>query len=196
MADARRPILLLVNPAAGGKPTAPSNDGPRLEPEELRDQLVAGARTVNLRALAEGDDPGTLAAAAATDGWDVVVAGGDGTVRPAAAALVGTDATIGVIPRGSWNNIATGWGIPRDERQAVSVIAAGAVQTWTSDWPGVRVPPTLATRSRLATRQCSSKRQVWGWTRPALEPRRSAPATGCGVRPAPRGGRSADAGQG
>jgi diacylglycerol kinase (ATP) len=122
----RRPLLLLVNPVAGGKPAAPASDQPPLEPEELRDHLAAGGADVTLRLLTQEDDPGMLAAEAAASGADVAVAGGDGTVRPVAAALVGTNATLGVIARGSWNNIATGWGLPREERAAARVIAEGA----------------------------------------------------------------------
>jgi diacylglycerol kinase (ATP) len=126
VADAGRPLLLIVNPASGGKPTAPASDRAPLEPQQLLERLAASGVSVDLHVLGEDDDPGRLAATAADDGRDVIVAGGDGTVRPAAAALVGTPATLGVIPRGSWNNIATGWGLPQDEREAVDVIAAAA----------------------------------------------------------------------
>lgn len=126
MSDERRPLRLLVNPAAGGKPASPATEHPPLQPEEMRDQLAHGGLEVLLHVLDEDDDPGRLAADAAASGQDVAVAGGDGTVRPAAAALVGTDAVLGVIPRGSWNNIATGWGLPREEPDALRVIAAGA----------------------------------------------------------------------
>ncbi|HEX6655398.1 MAG TPA: diacylglycerol kinase family protein [Candidatus Limnocylindria bacterium] len=125
MADERRPILLLVNPAAGGKPASPGSQQPALEPEALRDHLSHNGPDVELHELREDDDPGRLAAAAASKDRDVVVAGGDGTVRPAAAALVHTQAALGVIPRGSWNNIATGWGLPRDEAAAMEVIVTG-----------------------------------------------------------------------
>ena len=125
MADQRRPIFLLVNPVAGGKPGSPGSGTPALEPGVLRDQLSGHDLDVELHALREDDDPGRLAADAAASGRDVVVAGGDGTVRPAAAALVGTESALGVIPRGSWNNIATGWGLPREEPAALQVIVAG-----------------------------------------------------------------------
>lgn len=121
----RRPILLLVNPVAGGKPASPGSRQPSLEPEALRDHLSGHGMSVHLHALREDDDPASLASAAAGDGRDVVVAGGDGTVRPAAGALVGTGSALGVIPRGSWNNIATGWGIPREEPAALQAIVAG-----------------------------------------------------------------------
>ncbi|HEY7463247.1 MAG TPA: diacylglycerol kinase family protein [Candidatus Limnocylindria bacterium] len=121
----RRPILLLVNPVAGGKPGAPTPSEPPLEPEQLRDRLAAGGLDVSLRVLEADDDPGRLAADGVADDRDLVVAGGDGTVRPVAAALVGTDATLGVVARGSWNNIANGWGLPTEERDAVDAIIAG-----------------------------------------------------------------------
>jgi diacylglycerol kinase (ATP) len=127
-AVADRPLLLLVNPTAGGKPAAPSPDEPPPTPEELRDLLAAGDRDVRLRTLLRDDEPGDLARSAVRDGLDVAVAGGDGTVRPVAAALAGTGATLGVIPRGSWNNIATGWGLPAEERDATEVIRAGQVR--------------------------------------------------------------------
>jgi diacylglycerol kinase (ATP) len=126
VADARRPLTLLVNPTAGGKPASPNAGEPRLEPEQLRDRLAGDGLGVTLHVLTAKDDPGQLAREAAGQGRDVVVAGGDGTVRPAAAALLDTEATLGVVPRGSWNNIATGWGLPADEREALDVIRAGA----------------------------------------------------------------------
>ncbi|HEY7525526.1 MAG TPA: diacylglycerol kinase family protein [Candidatus Limnocylindria bacterium] len=126
MSDARRPLLLLVNPVAGGKPASPTTEHPPLEPDEMREQLEGHGLTVRLHVLAEGDDAGALARDAVREGRDVAVAGGDGTVRPVAAALVGSESTLGVVPRGSWNNIATGWGLPREEPDALQVIAAGA----------------------------------------------------------------------
>lgn len=127
--DGRRAILLLVNPSSGGKPAAPSSGEEHLEPKALRELLAGSGLDVTLRTLREEDDPGELAAQAVRDGRDVAVAGGDGTVRPTATALVGTDATLGVIPRGSWNNIATGWGLPNNERGAVELIRNGAARS-------------------------------------------------------------------
>jgi diacylglycerol kinase (ATP) len=124
----RRALTLLVNPSAGGKPAAPSSGEQRLEPDELRQVLAADGLEVTLQTLGEEDDPGALAAQAVRNGCDVAVAGGDGTVRPVAAALVGSDATLGVIPRGSWNNIARGWGLPAAELDAAAVIHGGTAQ--------------------------------------------------------------------
>jgi diacylglycerol kinase (ATP) len=125
---ARRRLLLIANPASGSKPGAPGTSGPRQEPTDLRDALRRRGLEVDIHVLSAGDEVGPIAAAAAADGRDVVVAGGDGTLRPAASALVDTDATLGAIPLGSWNNIARGWQVPIDEEAAMDVIAAGGTR--------------------------------------------------------------------
>ena len=120
----RRPILLLVNPAAGQKRAATRTDRPR-SPAELLGGLTTWGLSVELRELGEGEDTTALARAAAKAGRDVVVAGGDGTVGSAASALVGSDATLGIIPLGTFNNVARGAGIPTDLAQALEVIVRG-----------------------------------------------------------------------
>ena len=124
----RRPILVLVNPISGGKPAAPGMAVDRPDPEAMQAALRDSGIDVELHVLAEHDDPGALSAAAAERGRDVVVAGGDGTVRPAAVALVGTASTLGIVPLGSWNNIARGCGIPQDPGAALDVITAGGTR--------------------------------------------------------------------
>ena len=125
----RRPVTLLVNPQAGGKPGAgrPLSDDPaRLRPEALAAALRERGLDVDLRLLADGDDAGALAASAADDARDVVVAGGDGTVSRVAAAFVGhPTATLGILALGSFNNIARGYGVPDTLDAALEVIAAG-----------------------------------------------------------------------
>ena len=54
-----------------------------------------------------------------------VVCGGDGTVESAAAALVGTHATLGIIPTGTQNNVALSLGIPRDIPGAAALLRTG-----------------------------------------------------------------------
>jgi diacylglycerol kinase (ATP) len=69
-----------------------------------------------------------LARAAVRDGCKLVIAaGGDGTVAEAAAGLVHTDATLGIMPLGSVMNMARTLCIPRDLRQAARTIANGQV---------------------------------------------------------------------
>jgi diacylglycerol kinase (ATP) len=126
----RRPILLLLNPTAGGKPASGpglADDPALLEPDALADALRERGLEVELQVLAEVDDVSALAAAGSRSGRDVVVGGGDGTVSLAATGVVGTDASLGVLALGSFNNIAHGFGIPRRLDAALEVIARGEV---------------------------------------------------------------------
>jgi len=134
----RRPILLLVNPVAGGKPGSGPNlheDPEQLRPEALEAALRARGIQVRLRELAEVDDAGELARAAADDGSDIVVAGGDGTVSLVAAAMIGhPDATFGILAMGSFNNMARGFGIPVTLDEALDVIGAGIASQMDAGW--------------------------------------------------------------
>ncbi|HEX2171283.1 MAG TPA: acylglycerol kinase family protein, partial [Dehalococcoidia bacterium] len=64
------------------------------------------------------DGPGSgshLARRAVAEGFDTIIAaGGDGTVQEVAHSLVGTDATLGIMPLGSIMNVARTLGIARD----------------------------------------------------------------------------------
>jgi diacylglycerol kinase (ATP) len=55
----------------------------------------------------------------------VIAAGGDGTVAAVARGLIGTRATLGILPLGTYNNTATSLGIPTDLHEACALIAAG-----------------------------------------------------------------------
>lgn len=56
---------------------------------------------------------------------DFIVAGGDGTLRHVIEPLVGTGATVGVIPLGTYNRFARDAGIPLDWREALHVALHG-----------------------------------------------------------------------
>jgi diacylglycerol kinase (ATP) len=124
----RRPILLLVNPVAGGKPgSGPglADDPEELQPGQLAAAFHARSLDVELRELSNDDDPAQLAADAAGRGLDVVVGGGDGTVARVAAGLVGSDAALGILAMGSFNNVARGLGLPTRLAPALEAIAQG-----------------------------------------------------------------------
>ena len=134
----RRPILLIVNPIAGGKPgSGPglADDPALLTADALRAALERRGLEVSHRELAEGDDLSELAEHAAGTGHDVVVAGGDGTVSRAAHALLGhPDAALGILAMGSFNNMARGFGVPVTLEDALDVIAAGNIGEMDAGW--------------------------------------------------------------
>lgn len=54
-----------------------------------------------------------------------VVCGGDGTISSVAKILAGTQATLGVIPLGTQNNVALSLGIPTDIPAAIAILRNG-----------------------------------------------------------------------
>lgn len=127
-----------MNPVAGGKPgSGPglSDDPALLTADALRDALQRRELEVSHRELAEGDDLAELARHAADTGHDVVVAGGDGTVSLAAAALVDhPDATLGILAMGSFNNMARGFRVPITLEEALDAIGAGSTAAVDAGW--------------------------------------------------------------
>ncbi len=134
----RRPILLLVNPVAGGKPgSGPglADDLALLTADALRAALQERGLEISHRELAAGDDLAELATHAADAGHDVVVAGGDGTVSLAAAAMLGhAEATLGILAMGSFNNMARGFGVPGTLEAALDVIGVGRSMQVDAGW--------------------------------------------------------------
>jgi diacylglycerol kinase (ATP) len=55
----------------------------------------------------------------------IVVAGGDGTIDSVAGPMVGTSATLGIIPTGTRNNVALNLGIPNGIAEAVALLRKG-----------------------------------------------------------------------
>ena len=96
------------------------------------DEIVALIAAVGLQASVQTVDPEELAVAAqkaVRDGAAVIVAaGGDGTVAMVASALVGSAASLGVLPVGTLNHLARDLGIPANPAAAAGVLAAGNVR--------------------------------------------------------------------
>ena len=134
----RRPILLLVNPVAGGKPgSGPglADDPELLTPEALRGALEGRGLRVDTHEIAQDDDLADIAIRAADAGRDVIAAGGDGTVSVVASALLGhREATLGILAMGSFNNMARGFGIPVTLEEALDVIGTGRSTEVDAGW--------------------------------------------------------------
>jgi diacylglycerol kinase (ATP) len=111
--------LLIVNPAAG-KRTVKEGD---LQ-ECVRLLVGAGFEVETRETGTDSPTAADLAAAAKDQGYtSVIVAGGDGTVALAAAALLDSKVTLGILPFGSFMNIANGLGLPLEPIDAARVIA-------------------------------------------------------------------------
>jgi diacylglycerol kinase (ATP) len=54
-----------------------------------------------------------------------VICGGDGTISAVARLLVGTRATLGIVPTGTQNNTAMSLGIPADIPSAIAIVRSG-----------------------------------------------------------------------
>jgi diacylglycerol kinase family enzyme len=74
-----------------------------------------------------GADLNALAEQARDVAGLVVAGGGDGTIAAVAAALVGTDTTLGVLPMGTLNHFAKDLGIPLELEKAVQTLFTGKV---------------------------------------------------------------------
>ena len=112
-----RDALLIVNRAAGS--------GPRLRlVEGVRTRLAAGGYRVVAVPTAGPGDATRLARGAVDDGAAAVFAlGGDGTLREAAAGLLGSDVPLGPLPGGTTNVLTLALGLPRRPLAAAEVLA-------------------------------------------------------------------------
>jgi YegS/Rv2252/BmrU family lipid kinase len=111
-------VRLIVNRGGGS-----SREG---SSEHLRALFSAHGIAPEIIDVAPEDLQRVCKEAASAEGCDaVVVAGGDGTIGTAAAALAGTSRALGIIPLGTLNHFARDAGIPTDLEQAVATIVHG-----------------------------------------------------------------------
>ncbi len=110
--------LLITNPAA-------ARTQQRAGEAVMRTLRTAGWSAEVLATGGPGDAR-HLAEYGVSEGVDVVaVFGGDGTTMQAAAALVGTDVSLGVIPGGTGNLLAGNLRIPASPERAARALVAG-----------------------------------------------------------------------
>lgn len=120
MTDASRaaiPAVLISNPSAG-------RGRRRRTTERILETLRAGGYDVELRTTREPGHATALARQAAEEGAGAVFAyGGDGTLREAAAGLLGTQVPIGFIPGGTTNVMTLTLGLPTRPLEAAAALA-------------------------------------------------------------------------
>lgn len=117
--------LAIINPAAGGgRPL-------KIWPTERQRFLAAGWTITDATAERRGHET-ELAAGAARDGYDVVLAiGGDGTAHWAANGLMRHGSggpALAVVPAGTGGDFAAAMGLPKDPHAAVAALLAGKVR--------------------------------------------------------------------
>ena len=111
-------VLLITNPAAARTRPAPVD-------AVMRTFAAAGWSAEVLATGGPGDARRLAGRRAWPQGMDVVaVFGGDGTTMQAAAALVGTDVALGVIPGGTGNLLAGNLRIPSAPARAARALVS------------------------------------------------------------------------
>lgn len=93
-------------------------------------EVVEHLRRVNILAdtarVTLADEVTAAAADAVSAGYSLVIAcGGDGTIESAANALVTEQATLGILPLGTRNNVARSLGIPLKLNEAARLLRTG-----------------------------------------------------------------------
>jgi len=117
-------VRLIINPVSG-------DDEPNLM--KLPD-IIAALDSEGVRAdiafTEPNSSPALIAQKAIEENYDVVVvAGGDGTVGEVAKGLISSPIPLGIVPVGTYNNIARSLNIPTDLVAACQVIARGHIKS-------------------------------------------------------------------
>jgi YegS/Rv2252/BmrU family lipid kinase len=116
-----RSACLIFNPVAG-------QNNPEQDLAIIR-AILEPAIALDIYLTTEEVDAGELVQEAIARGVETVIAsGGDGTLSAAAAALVGTNIPLGVIPRGTANAFASALKLPDTIDAACEIILAGATR--------------------------------------------------------------------
>jgi YegS/Rv2252/BmrU family lipid kinase len=112
----KRKILFLINPKSGAQSA-------KRVPQLIEKYIDRNRYDFSIGLTEYAGHASVLAANAANQGYDVVVAvGGDGTINEVGRALAHTSTALGVIPRGSGNGFARHLGIPLTIKGAMEFI--------------------------------------------------------------------------
>lgn len=117
-----RSAYLIFNPASG-------QNNPEQDLATIRSLLEPSINLEIRLTTPEVDADEIVSEAIASSAETIIVSGGDGTLSAAAAALVGTNISMGVISRGTANAFAAALGLPDTIEAACQTILGGAVRT-------------------------------------------------------------------
>ena len=120
-------MIVIYNPTAGRRRIASL--------WRVMDVLIAnGLRPQVAETQASGHATALAREAVANGERLVVAAGGDGTIAEVAAGMIGTGASLGIIPLGTANVLAQELALPFDARALAATLAFGRTRPL---WPGV-----------------------------------------------------------
>jgi len=117
----RSATCLIFNPASG-------QSDPEQDLETIK-RILEPELELDIRFTSKDVDADEIAAEAIARGASCIIAsGGDGTLSAAAAALVGSNIPLGVIPRGTANAFASALGLPDTVEAACETILGGVTR--------------------------------------------------------------------
>ncbi|MBD3882907.1 diacylglycerol kinase family lipid kinase [Phormidium tenue FACHB-886] len=115
--------LLIMNPTAGDDEPNP------MKLPEIVEALEAEGIRAELTFTKPEESPALIAEQAVREGYDlVIVGGGDGTVSEVAKGLLYAPIPLGIIPIGTYNNIARSLNLPNSVSEACQVITHGQIK--------------------------------------------------------------------
>lgn len=118
-------VRLIYNPHAGKKRKM-FKVGETVTLEDIKGLLEQYQILVDYAPTKSAGHATILAQESVKEGYQTILAaGGDGTVGEVANGLVGSDTTMGIIPMGSFMNIAHMLSVPKDVEKAIALIKIG-----------------------------------------------------------------------
>lgn len=117
-------VRLILNPISGDE-----------QPNSMKlPEIVAAIEAAGMRAdlafTKPDQTPALIAQRAVEEGYDmVVVGGGDGTVSEVAKGLLHAPIPLGILPIGTYNNIARSLNLPTDVSEACEVLVNGQIKS-------------------------------------------------------------------
>lgn len=107
----------------------PSSANPMKLPDIIAAMEVADMRA-DLAFTSASESPTLIAQRAVEEGYDmVVVGGGDGTVSEIAKGLIHAPIPLGILPIGTYNNIARSLNLPTALAEACFVLGHGQIKS-------------------------------------------------------------------
>ncbi|MBK6965382.1 MAG: diacylglycerol kinase family lipid kinase [Bacteroidales bacterium] len=124
MAGNKKRVLFIVNPVSGvnqsRKSTLADVVAERFDPELFECEIRLSESAIHVQELSKE---------AAAAGVDIIVAvGGDGTLNQVVKGMIGSQATLALVPAGSGNGLARHLGVPIDVEQSIKLIVEGKTQ--------------------------------------------------------------------